>query len=179
MPRIHLHDKYFVPYIPNKKIEAAIDRVAERLNRDFKNTNDIPVFVCVLTGALPFMSSLMQRLNFNCEIDCLRMSSYQGTKSTGNVCETMGLSRSVKNRTVIVVEDIIDTGNTIVRLNDLLDEAGAREVRYCTLILKKDVYHRDIDIDYVALEVEDKFIVGYGLDYDQLGRNYKDIYILD
>lgn len=179
MPRIHLHDKYFVPYIPNKKIEAAIDRVAERLNRDFKNTNDIPVFVCVMTGSIMFMSSLMQRLNFNCEVDSIRVSSYDGIASTGTVSQTMGLARSVRNRTVIVVEDIVDSGNTIEVLSDLMAEAGAREVRFCTLLLKPDEYHKDIELDYVAMEIEDKFIVGYGLDYDQLGRNLKDIYILD
>lgn len=179
MPRIHLHDKYFVPYIPNKKIEAAIDKVAEKLNRDFKNTNDIPVFVCVLNGAMMFTSSLLQRLNFNCELDCIRRTSYDGLSSTGTVSETLGLARSVRNRTVIVVEDIVDTGNTIVDLAHSMIEAGAREVRYCTLLLKPTVYHKPVDIDYVAMEVEDKFIVGYGLDYDQLGRNLKDIYILD
>ena len=168
-----------MPYIPNKKIEAAIDKVAEKLNRDFKNTNDIPVFVCVLNGAMMFTSSLLQRLNFNCELDCIRRTSYDGLSSTGTVSETLGLARSVRNRTVIVVEDIVDTGNTIVDLAHSMIEAGAREVRYCTLLLKPTVYHKPVDIDYVAMEVEDKFIVGYGLDYDQLGRNLKDIYILD
>lgn len=179
MPRIHLHDKYFVPYIPNKKIEAAIDKVAEKINRDFKNTNDIPIFVCVLNGSMMFTASLMQRINFNCELDCIRRTSYDGLSSTGTVSETLGLARSIRNRTVIVVEDIVDTGTTLVDLAQAMVEAGAREVRYCTLLLKPAVYHQPIDIDYVAMEVEDKFIVGYGLDYDQLGRNLKDIYILD
>ena len=179
MGRIHLHDKYFVPYIPYKKIEAAIDKIAEKINRDFKNSSDIPIIMCVLNGSIMFTAELMQRLNFNCELSSIRLSSYEGTVSTGFTRQVLGLDKSVKNRTIIVVEDIVDTGKTIVDIHDLLMEAGAREVRYCTLILKPEVYKQDVELDYVGLEVENKFIVGFGLDYDQLGRNYKDIYILD
>ena len=179
MGRIHLHDKYFTPYIPYKKIEAAIDKVAEKINRDFKNSSDVPIIMCVLNGSIMFTAELMQRLNFNCELSSIRLSSYEGTVSKGFTRQVLGLDKSVKNRTVIVVEDIVDTGKTIIDIHDLLMEAGARDVRYCTLILKPEVYKQDVELDYVGLEVENKFIVGFGLDYDQLGRNYKDIYILD
>ena len=179
MGKIHLHDKYFVPYIPYKKLEAAIDKVADKINRDFKNTNDIPIIMCVLNGSIMFTSELLKRLNFNCELSSIRLSSYEGTVSTGFTRQVLGLDKSVKNRTIIVVEDIVDTGKTIVDIQKLLMDAGAREVRYCTMLLKPDVYKQDVELDYVALEIENKFIVGFGLDYDQLGRNFKDIYILD
>ena len=179
MGKIHLHDKYFVPYIPYKKLEAAIDKVADKINRDFKNTYDIPIIMCVLNGSIMFTSELLKRLNFNCELSSIRLSSYEGTVSTGFTRQVLGLDKSVKNRTIIVVEDIVDTGKTIVDIQKLLMDAGAREVRYCTMLLKPDVYKQDVELDYVALEIENKFIVGFGLDYDQLGRNFKDIYILD
>lgn len=179
MGKIQLHDKFFVPYIPYKKLEPVFDKVAEKINRDFKNTRDIPIILCVLNGAMMFTSELLKRLNFNCELASVRLSSYEGTVSTGFTKTVLGLDISVKNRTVIVVEDIVDTGKTIVDLSDMLTEAGAREVKFCTMLLKPEIYKQDVELDYVGMEIGNKFIVGFGLDYDQLGRNYKDIYILD
>lgn len=179
MGRIQLKDKYFVPYIPYKKLEAAIDKVAEKINRDFKNTSDIPIVLCVLNGSIMFTAELMKRFNFTCELSSIRLSSYEGTTSTGVTRKVLGLTSAIKNRTVIVVEDIVDTGKTICDLYDLLLDAGAREVKICTMLLKPDVYRGQLDLDYVGMEIENRFIVGFGLDYDQLGRNLKDIYILD
>ena len=179
MGRIQLKDKYFVPYIPYKKIEAAIDKVAEKINRDFKNTNDTPILLCVLNGSIMFTSELMKRLNFKLELSSIKLSSYEGTLSTGVTRKVIGLTSSIRNRTVIIVEDIVDTGKTINDLHDLILEAGANDVRVCTMLLKPDVYKGGVDLDYVGMEIENKFIVGFGLDYDQLGRNLTDIYILD
>ena len=179
MERIFLKDKYFVPYIPYERIEKAIDEVAERINHDFRHFNGVPIVLCVLNGSILFTGELMKRLNFPCEFSSVRLSSYEGTLSTGITRKVLGLTSSIKGRTIIVVEDIVDTGKTITDLYALLRDAGAEEVKICTMLLKPDVYKKDLKLDYVAMEIENRFIVGFGLDYDQLGRNLKDIYILD
>ena len=179
MDRILLKDKYFVPYIPYEKLEKAIDDVAERINHDFKDFDGVPIVLCVLNGSILFTGELMKRLTFTCEFSSIRLSSYEGTLSTGVTRKVLGLTSSIKGRTVIVVEDIVDTGKTITDLHALLLDAGAADVKICTMLLKPEVYKKDLKIDYVAMEIENRFIVGFGLDYDQLGRNYKDIYILD
>ena len=179
MERIHLKDKYFVPYIPYSKLEKAIDDVADRINRDFEGFDGVPIVLCVLNGSILFTGELMKRLNFTCEFSSVRLSSYEGTLSTGVTRKVLGLTSSIKGRTVIVVEDIVDTGKTITDLYALLLDAGAADVKICTMLLKPEVYKKDLKLDYVAMEIENRFIVGFGLDYDQLGRTYKDIYILD
>jgi hypoxanthine phosphoribosyltransferase len=179
MDRIKLHDKYFVPYIPNEKIMKAIDGVAQKINKDFADSTDIPLIVCVLNGSIMFTGELMQRLTFPCELTSIRVSSYQGTKSTGQIRQIIGLQNDIHGRRAIIVEDIVDTGATIVDLQHTLLEAGASEVRICTMLFKEDVYKQNVKLDYVAMKITNKFIVGFGLDYDQIGRNYKDIYILD
>jgi len=179
MEKIQVWDKTFVPFIKNEEIVAAIDRVAEQINRDFKDSDDIPIILCILNGSLLFTSELMQRLNFPCELSCIRISSYAGTKSTGESKVLMGLTMDLSDKRVIVVEDIVDTGKTIIDLSKLLQAAGAKEVKIATLLLKPDVYKGPVKLDYVAMEIPNRFIVGFGLDYDQLGRNYKDIYVLE
>lgn len=175
---ITLHDKSFVPFIPEKEIEAAIDGVAEKINRDFADSVEPPVLLCILNGSVMFTAALMKRLDFNCELMSMKLSSYNGTSSTGNVRTVMGLTGDVKGKTVIIVEDIVDTGNTIVRLKEILKDAGAKESRVCTMLLKPEIYNKDIKLDYVAKEIPNAFIVGYGLDYNELGRNLKDIYVI-
>ena len=177
--RILVKDRYFVPYIPYERLEQAIDAVAERINHDFKDFNGTPIILCVLNGSILFTAELMKRLTFPCEFSSVRLSSYEGTLSTGVTRKVLGLTSSIKGRTVIVVEDIVDTGKTITDLYALLLDAGAADVKICTMLLKPEVYKKDLKLDYVAMEIENRFIVGFGLDYDQLGRNYKDIYILD
>ncbi len=179
MNKIHLKDKDFVPYISYEQLEKAIDAVAERINHDFKDFDGIPIVLCVLNGSILFTGELMKRLDFPCEFSSVRLSSYEGTLSTGITRKVLGLTSSIKGRTVIVVEDIVDTGKTITDLYALLRDAGAANVKICTMLLKPEVYKKDLKLDYVAMEIENRFIVGFGLDYDQLGRNYKDIYILD
>ena len=179
MEKITLKDKTFKTAIPYEKISAAIDEVAEKINKDFMGCNDIPVLLCVLNGSIMFMGELMKRLRFDCQIISTKLTSYVGTSSTGRVKQAMGLTADITGRRVIVVEDIVDSGNTIVELKSILEEKGASESKICTLLLKPDAYKKDIPIDYTALEIPNDFIVGFGLDYDELGRNYKDIYILD
>ena len=132
MSNIRLYDKSFRPFISNEKIEEAIDKVAARINADFEGSTDVPVLLCVLNGAIMFTAELMKRLTFNCELVSIKLSSYEGTCSTGNIRQVMGLTGSIEGKRVIVVEDIVDTGNTIVNLVDMLREKGAAETRVCT-----------------------------------------------
>ena len=179
MNKVKLYDKTFKPFIPYERLEKAIDVVAEKINADFNGCEDIPVILCVLNGSIMFTSELMKRLTFNCQIVSTKLTSYEGTNTTGKVKQAMGLTADIKGRRVIVVEDIVDSGNTIVELKRILEEEGASESRICTLLLKPDAYKKDIKLDYVAMEIPNDFIVGFGLDYDELGRNLKDIYVLD
>lgn len=179
MEKITLKDKTFKKLISYEKIASAIDAVAEKINADFEGCTDVPVLLCVLNGSIMFMGELMKRLNFNCQIISTKLTSYEGTSTTGRVKQAMGLTSSIEGRRVIIVEDIVDTGNTIVELKDILKENKAAESKICTLLLKPDAYKKDIKIDYVAMEIPNDFIVGFGLDYDELGRNLKDIYTLD
>ena len=178
MERIQLHDKFFKPFIPNSRIEEAIDKVAEKLNNDYCD-KDEPIFLSVLNGSFMFTAALMGRLKFNCEISFVKLASYTGTESTGCISKLIGLSDRVKGRKVVIIEDIVDSGNTIEELVRLLNEIGVAEIKICTLFLKPKAYKKDIPIDYPAMEIGNEFIVGFGLDYDQLGRQYKDIYIID
>lgn len=177
--KIVLFDKTFKPYISNDQLNAAIDAVADRINADFKDCSDIPILLCVLNGSIMYMAELMKRLDFNVQVVSIKLSSYTGTSSTGEVRQVTGLTAPVEGRRVIVVEDIVDTGNTIVNLKQLLVDKGASDVKIATLLLKPEIYTKDLKLDYVAMEIPNKFIVGFGLDYDELGRNFKDIYVLD
>lgn len=179
MQKVTLHDKTFKTFITHDQIMDAIDEVADNINRDFNGCEDIPILLCVLNGSIMFMSELMKRLTFNCQIVSIKLTSYEGTSTTGCVKQAMGLTADIKGRRVIVVEDIVDSGNTIVELKEILAEKGAAESRICTMLLKPDSYKKDIALDYVAMEIPNDFIVGFGLDYDELGRNLKDIYVLD
>ena len=179
MEKVTLYDKTFRKFIPYEKLSAAIDVVAEKINQDFEGCEDIPILLCVLNGSIMYTAELMKRLRFNCQIVSTKLTSYVGTETTGEVKQAMGLTADITGKRVIVVEDIVDSGNTIVALKQILEEKGAKESRICTLLLKPDAYKKDIPLDYVAMEIPNDFIVGFGLDYDELGRNLKDIYVLD
>ena len=179
MQKITLKDKTFKTFITYDKIAASIDQVAEKINKDFEGCTDVPVLLCVLNGSIMFMAELMKRLTFNCQIVSTKLTSYVGTETTGKVKQAMGLTSDIKGRRVIIVEDIVDSGNTIVELKQILADHGAAESRICTLLLKPDAYKKDVVLDYVAMEIPNDFIIGFGLDYDEIGRNLKDIYVLD
>ncbi|MEE3463511.1 MAG: hypoxanthine phosphoribosyltransferase, partial [Candidatus Cryptobacteroides sp.] len=176
---IVLHDKVFKPYLSYDRIISAIDGVAARINADFEGCTDIPVILCVLNGSIMFTGELLKRLKFNVELVSMKLTSYDGVRSTGKVRQVMGLSGSVKGKRVIVVEDIVDTGNTIIDLMDIVRGEGASDVKICTMLLKPEVYKKDVKLDYVGMEIPNAFIVGFGLDYNEIGRNYRDIYVLD
>ena len=179
MEKVTLYDKTFRTLIPYEKLKEAIDVVAAKINNDFNGCEDVPILLCVLNGSIMFTSELMKRLTFNCQVVSTKLTSYEGTSTTGKVKQAMGLTADIKGRRVIIVEDIVDSGNTIVELKRILEEKEAAESRVCTLLLKPDAYKKDVKLDYVAMEIPNDFIVGFGLDYDELGRNLKDIYLLD
>jgi len=179
--KIHLHDKTFKLFIPNEDIEKAIDAVAERLNKDYADATDQDpvILLCTLNGALIYAAELLKRVTFPLELKACKLSSYEGTTSTGVVKTEVPLPANLEGKRVLIVEDIVDTGGTIVAMTELLKEKKVRDARVCTLLLKNEVYKKDVKLDYVAMEIPNRFIVGFGLDYDELGRNIKDIYVLD
>jgi len=179
MEKVTLHDKTFKRFIAYDKISSAIDVVADRINNDFNGCEDVPVLLCVLNGSIMFMGELMKRLTFNLQTVSIKLTSYEGTSTTGKVRQALGLTADIKGRRVIIVEDIVDSGNTIVELKKILADNGAAESRVCTLLLKPEAYKQDVPLEYVAMEIPNDFIIGFGLDYDELGRNFKDIYVLD
>ena len=170
MERIKVHDKYFKLYMSNQQIEESIQRVADKLNSDLKDV-DTPVFLSVLTGSFMFTASLMQKINFQCDIAFIKLASYEGTETTGNVKQIMGLTSNVEGRTVVVVEDIVDSGRTLSYLLELLEQRGPKSLSLCTLLDKPERRVIDVKVDYTGFQIPDEFVVGYGLDYDQRYRN--------
>lgn len=178
MDKITLHDKRFRVCTTAAQIEEAVAAVAGKINEDLKDV-DTPVFLSVLNGSFMFTADLMRKINIKSDVVFVKLASYSGTSSTGEVKQIMGLTADVTGKTVVIVEDIVETGNTVAEMYRILEEAGAADIRICTLLLKPGAYKMDIKIDYAALQIPNEFIVGYGLDYNQLGRQYKDIYVLD
>lgn len=176
---VTLYDKTFMPFIHNKDIIAAIDKVGNEVNECYKNSKDVPVVLVIMNGAILFASELLQRLDFNLEVMSVKLSSYQGTNTSGAVKEISPITGDVAGRSVLVIEDIVDTGGTVEHITQMLEEKGAADVKICTLLLKPEVYNRDIPLDFVGIEIPNRFIVGFGLDYNELGRNLKDIYVLN
>lgn len=171
---VRLHDKTFAIDIPHDTIIKSVVELAERINRDLEG--ETPIFVGVLNGSFMFLGDLMKYVDIPCEISFVKVASYEGTSSTGSVKQLVGLNENIKDRTVVIVEDIVDTGNTIQHLYDSLLTQRPRSVKVATLLYKPGAYTKNIPIEYAALEVPNDFLVGYGLDYDGLGRNLKHIY---
>ena len=178
MSTVVLHDKKFKLCMTAAQIDNAVAKVAEKINTDLKDV-DVPIFLSILNGSFMFTADLMRKIDVKSDVVFVKLASYEGTESTGEVKQIVGLTKSVEGRTVIVVEDIVETGNTIEEIHKILKDAGAADIKVCTLLFKPDAYKKDIPINYAALQIPNDFIVGYGLDYNQLGRQYKDIYVLD
>lgn len=176
MKQIKLHDKTFELFITAEKINSAIEDMAIKMNSELTNKN--PLFISILNGAFMFTSDLMKKLDFDCNLTFLKLSSYQGTSSTGEVKKLFGLNESIEGRTVIIIEDIVDTGITLEHIMKQLQELQPAEIKIATFLLKPDTFHGRVKPEYIGIEVPNDFIVGYGLDYNELGRNLKDIYVL-
>ena len=171
---IHLHDKTFEPFISSEEIEFAISNLAKQMDDDF--FDEIPIFIGVLNGAFMVLSDLMKHYRGMCEVNFVKMSSYDGMQTTNEVKQLIGLNQNLEGRTVVIVEDIVDTGNTIEELKNIFKQHNLKHLKIATLFLKPDAYKKEIKIDYVGIRIPDKFIVGFGLDYDGLGRNLPDVY---
>ena len=178
MSTVVLHDKKFKICMTAAQIDQAVAKVAEKINTDLKDV-DVPIFLSILNGSFMFTADLMRKIEVKSDVVFVKLASYQGTESTGEVKQIVGLTKGVEGKTVVVVEDIVETGNTIEEIHKILKDAGAADIKICTLLYKPDAYKKDIPNDYAALQIPNDFIVGYGLDYNQLGRQYKDIYVLD
>lgn len=176
MHKIRLKDKEFEMFIPEQEIREAISSIAKRIRVDIENEN--PLFVSILNGAFMFTAELMRCLDGPYELTFARYSSYRGTESSGKINEVMPVTVDVTGRMVILLEDIIDTGTTMQFVMDKLKKQGATDVRLATMLFKPEALRCSLTPDYVGLEIPTDFIVGYGLDYDELGRAYKDIYKL-
>lgn len=174
MSTIQIKDKKFALSITDADIQVAVRQVAEAINHDMAGKD--PLFLCVLNGAFMFAADLMKSVNVPCQLTFIKLASYEGLYTTGAVKEIIGLNESVVGRTVVVVEDIVDTGITMERILASLKAKGASEIHVATFLQKPDALQRDITVDYVAMKIPNDFIVGYGLDYDGYGRNLKDIY---
>ena len=174
MERITIKDREFQVSIPNDEIQQRVQAVAAKINADFSGST--PLFIGVLNGSFMFVGDLLKNIELECELSFVKVASYHGTKSTGNVKELVGLVESINGRDVIIVEDIVDTGNTIESIYNDLQSRNPKSVSVATLLYKPEAYTKQVPIKYVALEIPNDFIVGYGLDYDGYGRNLKDIY---
>ena len=173
---IQLHDKQVVPFIAAEEIDFALANMAKQMDDDF--FDEVPVFVGVLNGAFMMMADLMKHYRGMCEVSFVKMASYEGTTSTNEVKKLIGINQNLEGRTVIVVEDIVDTGNTVEELKAIFKEQKVKHFKIATLFFKPEAYKKEIKIDYVGIRIPNKFIVGYGLDYNGLGRNLRDVYEL-
>jgi hypoxanthine phosphoribosyltransferase len=177
MKQVKLKDKEFRVSIPEEKIQQVISEMAEKINNDYKD-KEVPLFISILNGSFMFTADLFKHIDFVCEVTFLKLTSYRGTASTGAVRQLIGVNEAIEGRDVIILEDIVDTGITIEQILGQLKSFEPASLKVATLLYKPEAYQKDMAIDYIGIEIPNDFIVGYGLDYDGLGRNLADIYTL-
>ncbi len=171
---IKLHDKYFKPFISSSKIEDAVERLVNEISNDLGD--EIPVFIGILNGSFMFVSDFVKKYPKPCEVTFIKLASYQGVKSTEDIQRLIGLTQDLSGRTVVILEDIIDTGNTLGEVYRIFKNENVKELKIVTLFYKPEAYKKDYKLHYVGINIPDKFIVGFGLDYDGLGRNLPEVY---
>ncbi len=176
MSIVKVKDKTFRTFIPEAEILQRVKAVADKLNEDMKDKN--PLFLAVLNGSFMFAADLMRMITIPCEISFVKLASYQGTTSTGKIKEVIGINEDLEGRTVVIVEDIVDTGFTMKRMLEQLGTRNPESLHICTMLVKPGKLQVPLNIEYAAMEIPNDFIVGYGLDYDQQGRNLRDIYTI-
>lgn len=177
MDIITVKDKSFKPFISEEKLLDAVKQVALKINADYKGTR--PLFIGVLNGSFMFFSDLLKSIDLECEVSFVKLTSYEGTTTTGRVNELIGLNETIEGRDIILVEDIVDTGNTLEKLYEMLTDKKPGSIKIATLLYKPEAYKKQYPIDYVGMEIPNAFVLGYGLDYDGLARNLKSIYVLN
>ena len=175
--KITLQDKTFRVLISAEEIDKAVTRVADQLNERYQGHT--PIFLGVLSGSFLFLADLVRKVNFESQMAFVKISSYSGTESTGKVSQQLGIDFDIEGRDIIIVEDIVETGHSMTYLFDYLKDKKPASIAICTLFFKPEKFLYEYKIDYTALSIGNEFIVGYGLDYNQLGRNLKDIYVID
>jgi len=176
MSTIQVLDKIFEPYLKEAAIQEKITELAEQLNKDYAGKR--PLFLSILNGSFLFTADLFKQITIEAEVSFIKLASYKGTSSTGNVITAIGLDINVKDRHIIILEDIIDTGKTLHHYLPQLDNMQPASVKIAVLLNKKEALQYPVQVDYTCFDIPNKFVVGYGLDYDGLGRNSKDIYQL-
>ena len=176
MDTVKIKDKSFRVSIPEAEIKQRVKALAEQMSKDLEGKN--PIFLGVLNGSFIFAADLMREMTVPCEISFVKLASYQGTTSTGKVREVLGINENLSGRTVVIVEDIVESGQTMKQMIESLGTRNPESVRICTLFFKPEKLKEDLNLDYVAFSIPDDFIVGYGLDYDGLGRELKDVYTI-
>lgn len=176
MDTVKIKDKSFRISIPETEIKRRVKALAEQMSKDLEGKN--PLFLAVLNGSFIFAADLMREMTIPCEITFVKLASYQGTTSTGKVHEVIGINENLSGRTVVIVEDIVESGHTMKRMMEQIGTRNPSSVQICTLFFKPEKLQEDLALDYVAFRIPDDFIVGYGLDYDQGGRGLKHVYTI-
>lgn len=176
MSTIQVLDKTFEPYLKEAAIQEKITELAGQLNKDYAGKR--PLFLSILNGSFLFTADLFKQITIEAEVSFIKLASYKGTSSTGNVITAIGLDINVKDRHIVILEDIIDTGKTLHHYLPQLDSMQPASVKIAVLLNKKEALQYPVQVDYACFDIPNKFVVGYGLDYDGLGRNSKDIYQL-
>lgn len=176
MSRVTIKDKTFESTMPEAEIKQRVRELAQQMSRDLEGKN--PLFLAVLNGAFIFAADLMREMTIPCEISFVKLASYQGITSTGTIQEVIGINEDLTDRTVVILEDIVESGLTIKRMMEQIGTRNPASVQVCTLFFKPEKLKEDLKIDYVAFSIPNDFILGYGLDYDQQGRGLRDLYTL-
>jgi len=177
MELIKLHDKTFEPYVSAEELNQITERMASEVYQDLQESR--PIFIAILNGSFMFAADFLRHYKGECEISFVKMASYEGTQSTGKIHQLIGLSTPVEGRDVVILEDIIDTGNTLEEIYRIFEDKKVNSFRVATLFFKPDAYKKDLKIDYVGKPIPNRFIVGYGLDFDEIARNLPQVYQLN
>ena len=177
MDSIKIHDKYFVPFIDRERLNRYVEFLAQQIATDME-PDEVPIFIGILNGSFMFAADFVRKYPHDCHITFVKMASYDGVNSTGKIKHLVGINEDLTGKTVVILEDIIDTGNTLAEIYEIFRDKNVKQLKIATLFFKPDVFRKELPIDYIGKSIEDKFIVGYGLDYDGLGRNLPDIYQL-
>tara|TARA_B110000003_G_scaffold200168_2_gene198792 strand:+ start:38165 stop:38713 length:549 start_codon:yes stop_codon:yes gene_type:complete len=177
MSIIKLHDLNFTPFISEKELSEIVSSLVNEVSMDL-DPDEIPIFIGILNGSFLFAADFIRKFKLNCEVSFVKLSSYQGTSSNEVVHELIGINEDLSGRTIIILEDIIDTGTTLHKIYNSFKNKNVKQLKIATLFFKPDVYREELPIDYIGKNIEDKFIVGYGLDYNGLGRNLSAVYQL-